>query len=318
MPNDPGLAADTATYLEAIAGDNGVHDSQAVFWLSPDIQLTGPVSGIDKADPGVVNTVDVIYHATANGTLPPGTEFVVLELWVANPSLVMAPDNTQSTAHIDSLGQATLAPGGSGTCHFLWTPPPPAAVPATDPQAPGHKCLIARAYGDPLTPSSTNFFAPDDPHVAQHNICIVPCGGPGAATKPAGCGTAVTTANVWPRPQKARIRASLDTAPSKTVREIVIARLKGVKGFQRLAAKGPKSFGFTFADVKARTLTAPRLTKGEAVESEVLLEPGQVITFRFAADLSGGKLGEAHIFHLTHAGEAGDVQGGLTVVLLAV
>jgi len=314
MANDPGLAADTSTFLQAIAGDNGVHDPNGVFWLSPDIQLTGPVSGPDKADPNANNTVDVTVHATANGTVPPGTESLSIDLFVANPSLVMAPNNAQSTAHIGSTGMQLLAPGGSATTQFVWVPP---SVPATDPQAPGHKCLIARAYADPLTPGSMSFFLPQDPHVAQHNICIVPCGGPGAATRPAGCGTNVRTANVLGKPQKARIRATLDTDPSRLVREIVVARLKYVKGFQRLATKGPKSFGFRFNDVRSRVLTPPASTRGKAVESEVRLEPGQVITFRFAADLSGGKLGEAHIFHLTHADESG-VQGGLTVVVLPV
>ena len=300
MANDPGLASDTSTFLQAIAGDNGVHDPNGVFWLSPDILLTGPTSGIGKADPGEDNTVDVTFHASANGTVPAGTESLSIELYAANPSLVMAPNNPQSTFHVDSFGQPLLAPGGSATLQFHWVPP--VGVAASDPQAPGHKCLVARAYADPLTPSPSNFFLPQDPHVAQHNICIVPCGGPGAATKPAGCGTTVTTANVWPTLQKARIRATLDTDPSKVVREIVIAHLKRVKGFQRLAAKGPKSFGFTFGDVRrVRPLAVPRLSKGKVVESEVPLEPGQVLAFRFAADLSGGKLGEAHIFHLTHA-----------------
>jgi len=315
MANDPGLAADTMTYLEAIAGDGGVHDPSGVFWLSPGIQLTGPVSGIDKADPGAANTVDVTVHASATGSYAAGAESITIELYVANPALVMAPNNPLSTAVIDRVGMPLLAPGGSATTQFLWTPPSGAA--STDPQAPGHKCLIVRAYSDPLTPDDKNFFAPEDRHVAQHNICIVPCGGPGAVRRPAGCGTNVTTANASPRPQRARIRATLDTDPSKVVREIAIARLKHVKGFQRLAAKGPKTFGFTFGDVKARTLPAPRGAKGTAVESEVPLAPGQVIAFRFAADLSGGKLGEAHLFHLTHATDEG-VQGGLSVIVLPI
>src|SRR5215831_11891304 len=194
MANDPGLVADAATYLQAIAGDNGVHNVNGVWWLSPDIQLNGPVSGPDKADPGVANTIDVTIHASATAAPFPGTESITIELYVANPSLVMAPNNAQSTAHIDSVGLPVPAPGGSATNQFVWTPPQ--GVPAGDPQAPGHKCLIAHAYDDPLTPSQQDFFLPQDPHVAQHNICIVPCGGPGAARKPSkGCGTSVTTVN---------------------------------------------------------------------------------------------------------------------------
>jgi hypothetical protein len=318
MANDPGLVNDTSTYLEAIAGDNGVHDPNGVWWLSPDIQLTGPTSGPDKADPGAVNTVDVTVHATADGPAnPTGAESITVELFVANPSLVMAPNNAQSTAHIDSIGVPLIAPGGSTTTQFLWTPPN--GAPASDPQSSGHKCLIVRAYADPLTPDDKHFYIPDDRHEAQHNICIVPCGGPGAARKPApGCGTSVNTINRSDKAVRVRIRATLDTDPSKIVREIALARLRRVKGFQRLAPKGPKSFGFTFDGVRAKALPVPSASRGKLVESEVALEAGQFITFRFAADLSGGKLGEAHIFHLTQAPAGGAVEGGLTVAVLAV
>ena len=314
MADDPGLVSDTSTYLQAIAGDNGVHDVNGVWWLSPDIQLHGPVSGPDKADPGADNTVDVTVHVNGPDN-PTGAESITVQLFVANPSLVMAPDNPQSTALIDSIGVAIPAPGGSSSYQFHWTPP--SGAPANDPQASGHKCLIVRAYGDPLTPDNTQFYIPQDRHQAQHNICIVPCGGPGAASRPAGCGTNVNTINPSKKAVRARIRATLDTEPSKIVREIVLARLRHVKGFQRLAPAGPRAFGFEFHGVHAGTVAAPQLTRGTAVESEVPLDPGQFITFRFTADLSGGKLGEAHVFHLTHS-EGGAVVGGVTVVILAV
>jgi len=62
MPNDPGLAGDTCFYMEAVTGDGGTHDPRAHWWLSPDIQLTGPVSGPDNADPGQTNPVVVKFH----------------------------------------------------------------------------------------------------------------------------------------------------------------------------------------------------------------------------------------------------------------
>jgi hypothetical protein len=317
MANDPGLISDTSTYLEAIAGDGGVHDPNGVWWLSPDIQLNGPVSGPDKADPGMTNTVDVTVHAGANGVVPPGTESITVDLFVGNPSLVMSPTDPQSTAHIDSVGLSLLPPGTSSSHQFQWTPI--SGGTPNDPQASGHRCLIVRAYSDPLTPDPNSFFTPEDRHVAQHNICIVPCGGPGAARRPAaGCGTSVTTINALGKPQKVRIRATLDTDPAKTVREIVLARLRHVKGFQRLASRGPKGFAFTFEGVKTRTVTPPAGQRGRVVVSEVQLEGRQFIVFRFAADLSGGKLGEAHIFHLTQADAGGRVEGGLTVVVLPV
>ncbi|HYY57984.1 MAG TPA: hypothetical protein VE842_11680, partial [Pyrinomonadaceae bacterium] len=66
MPSDPNLIADNCFYMEAVTGDGGVHNSSGVWWLSPDIQLVGPTSGPDKADPGVVNTIGVRWHQKEN------------------------------------------------------------------------------------------------------------------------------------------------------------------------------------------------------------------------------------------------------------
>src|SRR5882762_577950 len=105
MANDPGLAADTCIFMEAVSGDGGTHNSGGAWWLSPDIQLTGPTSGPDKADPGVANPVDVTLHNKGGDCkLPPGTESVTIELWAGNPSLAMAPNLPNSTVHIDSIG----------------------------------------------------------------------------------------------------------------------------------------------------------------------------------------------------------------------
>lgn len=317
MPNDPALAADSQTFMEAVAGDGGIHDPTAVWWLSPDVELTGSVSGADKADPGVDNVVDVTFHAALTGALFSGTESITIELWVANPSLVMAPNNAASTRHVDSIGMPLVTPGGSASYQFHWVPP--TGLAPDDPEAPGHKCLVARSYADPLTPSGTSFFAPDDRHVAQHNICIVPCGAPGAARKPAGCGLQVTTINPdVQKAQKTRLRASLDAEPSRHVREFVLKRLKKTRGFARLAPKPPRGFGFRFEGVKAKAADRSRSGRGRDYEAELALEPGQLIRFEFAADLRGGKLGDAHIFHLTQAGPDRRIQGGLTVVFLAI
>jgi hypothetical protein len=323
MAIDPALAADTCTYMEAVAGDGGVHDPAGVWWLSPDIQLIGSASGADKADPGVDNTIDVTFHSAAGTTctLPAGTESLTIDVWVANPSLAMAPNNSASTAHIDSIGMPLLPPGGSVTHQFHWVPA--LGLPASDPQAPGHKCLIARCYADPLIPSATSFFAPDDRHVAQHNICIVPCGGPGAAKRPAGCTLDVTTVNPDVRkPQRTRLRATIDLNPSAAVREVVLKRLKNTKGFGRLSSTPPRRFELRLREFPKAKVTDD--TKGggskrpPTYEAEITLEPAQVIALRFAADLSGAKLGDAYIFHLTQAGPEGQSQGGLTVVMMAI
>ena len=47
-------------------------------------------------------------------------------------------------------------------------------------------------------------------------------------------------------------------------------------------------------------------------------EAGQSIRFGFGADLRGGNLGEAHIFHLTQEAPDSRPHGGLTVVMAAI
>ena len=74
MPDDPGPAGDTCIFMDAIPGDGGAHHANDLWWLSPDIELTGPVSGPDNADAGQVNPTIVRFHrkAAASGCHFPG------------------------------------------------------------------------------------------------------------------------------------------------------------------------------------------------------------------------------------------------------
>jgi hypothetical protein len=330
MANDPGLSGDTCIYMEAVAGDGGVHNGSGVWWLSPDIQLTGPTSGPDKADPGAVNPVTVTARRKSddsNCILPPATESITIQLWVGNPSLAMAPNNPDSTTLIDSIGIQLIGPGTSYNQVFNWTPP--TGLPPNDPQSPGHKCLIARSYPDPLTPSATSFYVPDDQHVAQRNICIVPCGGPGAARRPGPCGLDVTTLNVNPeRAEAVTLRAVADLHPDKHVQRVVLEHLNGTPGFKRIATAPPVGFEFQLDDfpdakISDRTrsgclgrLIAPH--HRPTYEAQIRFEPKQSTRFTFSADMSRASFGDAYIFHLTQVGADGRDQGGLTVVTVAV
>lgn len=331
MPNDPGLNADRCIFMEASQGDGGVHNSNDPWWLSPDIKLTGPISGLDKADPDHDNTVEVRFHMQAailnECILPAGTESISAEFWVGNPSLAMTPDNPASTTRIDGIGSPIPADGASVTKVFVWNPP--TGLDPADPQSPGHKCLIARCYPDPLIPSTLSFFVPDDPHVAQHNICIVPCGGPGAARRPGPCGFEVATVNPdRERAQKATLRAVVDLHPSKFVEKVVLQRLEGTKGFKRLATKAPQGFRFELRDFPDAEVTDNTklgclglLFGGEdrrSYAAQINLKPGQFTRFSFIADLAGAEFGDAYIFHLRQIGEDTRDQGGLTIVMVAV
>jgi hypothetical protein len=58
-------------------------------------------------------------------------------------------------------------PGGTTT--FSWTPSSSAA----QPDGPGHRCLIVRAFPESVTPPTSPFDVPNERHEAQHNIEIL-------------------------------------------------------------------------------------------------------------------------------------------------
>jgi hypothetical protein len=317
--------------MEAIQGDGGIHNANDAWWLSPDIKLTGPISGLDRADPDHDNTVEVRFHMKAaivnRCILPPGTESISVEFWVGNPSLAMTPDNPASAKKIDAIGSPIPADGATVSEVFVWNPP--TGLDPADPQSPGHKCLIARSYPDPLIPSATSFFAPDDPHVAQHNICIVPCGGPGAARRPGPCGFEVATVNPDREgAQKVTLRAVVDLHPGRFVEKVVLQRLKGMQGFGRLAVRPPQGFRFELRDFPNAEVTDNTklgclgiLLGGKerrSYDAQIEFRPGQFTRFNFITDLTGAELGDAYVFHLRQIGEDKRDQGGLTIVMLAV
>jgi hypothetical protein len=325
MAKDPGFATDTCIFMESTSGDGGVHNAN-VWWLSPDIVLTGPVSGFDKADPGQINSVDITIRrksAESNCAFP-GDEQLLTELWVGNPAIAMTPNNSASTKLILQTGSPCPLPGATGTQHFDWTLP--SGVPASDPQSPGHKCLIARAFPDSFTASQSNFFAPEDQHVVQRNICIFPCGGPGAARKPGPCGFDVLTANVNAKEaEQVTIAAALDVRPNEFVRRTVLQRLEKEPGFRKLATRAPRAFRFelrNFPDAKIRDHSTPQGCLGVLLggqprfEASLKLEANQVANLNFVADLQNAEFGDAFIFHLTQTGPARERQGGLTVVMV--
>lgn len=336
MANDPGLAADKCIYMEAVAGDGGSHQTSGVWWLSPDIKLTGPTSGPDKADTGASNDIEITVRRRPDGrdcVLPAGTESITVEVWAANPSLVMTPDNLVSTFKIAATGTPTpVFNPGPTVVPFVWTPP--SGLPPDDPQGPGHKCLIARAYPDPLSPSAINFFVPDDQHVAQRNLCVVPCGdGPGAARVPGPCGLEVRTMNPdLKREAAVTLKAVFDLKPTEHVRRVVLERLRRTPGFTRLAVAPPRGFRLILPDfpgARLREGTGPagclgmllgggRSPRTSDYETRIKLRPGQITTLTFEADLSDASFGDAYVFHLTQSDADGRVRGGLTAVMLSV
>lgn len=323
MSNDPGFANDTCIFIEAIPGDGGAHNGNAVWWLSPDITLTGPVTGLDNADSGQSNPIKVKIRrkSAASGCHFPGDESVTVELWVANPSLVMAP-RAGSAARVGFIGSPLPVEGGTGIQQIDFTP---SVIPVGNQEAPGHKCLVARCYPDSLSGSETSFFVPGDQHVAQHNLCTVPTPNQPFIFK---INTLDPSLPLNPlQNSQVKVRAVMDLAPNEFVRRTVLRRLQSQSGFQQLRTS-PLPNGFKF------DLTALQATHGidhsqpglhpsppqtsPSFEAVIALNSRHVTQLTFLANPKGTQPGEACIFHLTQSDIAGNPQGGLTVLMLRV
>ncbi len=323
MPNDPGLAGDTCIFMEAIPGDGGNQNASDVWWLSPDITFTGHTAGLENADAGP-NKILVRFHRKPAGTCNfPGDESVTVETWVANPSLVMAPQAHGSAARVGFIGSPLPAEGGSHTQQIDWTPPPVSfpTLPGENPQKQGPKCLVALCYPDSLTPSTTKFFVPGDQHAAQHNLSVV-------STTDTKVTFKINTFNPTPPPPGlvapvgAKLRAVLDLAPTTFVKKMVLTRLIPLPGFQQLRATPlPLGFGFDLTGLQATQVvdnshpTGTGLPPHPASFEALVQLPATLTQITFVANLKGAQPGEACIFHLTQTFK--DLpQGGLTLVLL--
>src|SRR5581483_3217063 len=270
MSIDPGLQNDTCPFIEAIAGDGGNHNVGGQWWLSPDIALVGPVSGADSADAGRQNTVTVTAHLKSPCTPDASAHNVLVELWVGNPALAMSPNvNTRQI-------QATaLIPLGSfGATHkashvFNWTPPSGAVDP--DPEAPGHKCLIARVYTDAIgvIPDGSSFHLADDQHSAQHNITVV------AAAVGQKIKILISTGNPAKIAQKVNINVLQDLKPSAFVLKAITPAL------QRLNFTGISN---TPATVTLETTNFQRHIATELIQAKV--GPGNLAATDVASHLT--------------------------------
>jgi hypothetical protein len=326
MPSDPGLTNDTCIFMEAIPGDGGNQNPNDVWWLSPDITLKGPVSGLENADAGQTNTIKIKFRRkpAASGCSFPGDESITVQAWVANPSLVMAPRVRGSAARVGFIGSAIPPEGGNHVQQIDWTLPAVSVTPTPlfdNPQKPGPKCLVAICYPDSLAPSTSKFFVPGDQHVAQHNLCIMVA--PGTSIKlevntfnPAAPSPPATPLGV-------KLRAVLDLLPSNFVKKMVLSRVQTLPGFQQIRNAGlPQGFAFDLTGLLASDIVDKSHTSGPvqpphpnpSYEAKVELS-GEPTKIKFLANLKGAQPGEVCIFHLTQTFK--DLaQGGITLAVL--
>ena len=301
MPDiDPGLTPnDLCVFMRATNTDTGptgtgARTSFPVWWLSPDITLVGPTSGNDKADPGpAVNSVTVNFTLKNNCALPvDANNRVRVELYVGNPSLVMTP---ASNTKLISTSLVVNPIVGANSKAVSWTIPGPPPPPSSEPDSAGHKCLIARCYPRNLTPDPGAFHQVDDIHLAQRNICIVPCASP--------CGQEVQTANPTREFEKVTLRVVADLRPNRHVLKTVMEHLSKLKGFKQLSPKPPPRSSLQlkdFPDAKVQDYTQkPRdgmygRLKSPNFQAQIVMKPKQVTSFRFMTDMGRARFG-AHI-----------------------
>jgi hypothetical protein len=234
------------------------------WWVSPDIFLNDPREGIQSStsippqnplDPlGVRITPDTARQEADNQVsvrvnlelvqFPSSADFLKVELYIANPSLVMTPNNSK-------LIFSYLQPKASLSPTFVrtetWRAENAILGPNPDPDPSRvHRCLIARAYPDNLTPRDgterfCNGLRSDnvnqlDPHVAQRNIVIIP-----AANKTIKFLVQTQSENLE-LTQRATIRSIVDRLPSNAVLDSVLPSLNNFEGFRRIAQIAPERF----------------------------------------------------------------------------
>jgi hypothetical protein len=341
------LDKDTCIYIEANAGDQGVHNTQGVWWLSPDVSIV-PLNPEGEVTPGFIHKFQIRVHKKATpcsfGGKPTN---VILEAHIAIPSLVIDPGNPEQSQFVGE-GQFLAQFVNVAGLEFAAIQFNPSGAPedAGKPNGPGHRCLVARCYPDNLKPSPVDFFLPGDPHVAQRNIVIASS----IVAMSARVEFDFATANVS-RSRRARVTltAAPDLNPRPNLLGVIREAIRGVDGFKqfslltptnirnlqnqkdprvvekRLAAAMPRSFGLhlpSVGDAEVRDASRPvryfdslgRLTPRRFTAS-FSMAPKQLGRFTFRADLSRSAPGTAHIFHLRHA-EDGEVKGGLTFVAM--
>jgi hypothetical protein len=305
MPIDAGLP-DRCLFLNQGPG--------AQWWLSSDVVVTG----FDGVPVPVGNRSVRVTTRCASGNNCAGVSGTAMrvELWVADPALVIDKTNPNTCRQIGIVPKFAPTSATPLPVDFAWT----VVSTGTGPDSPGHKCLFGIVYPQlGNTPDAVNFYPPDDTHYAQKNLCIVTCSSP--------CGQDIQTVNASRNePENVIIRAVADPKPSAALVKVLTPSLKAFKKFRRFSPLPPPPFGFKFSRVKGVKITDYQggeregsfgTQKAPNVEASLVLKPKQRVSFRLSTDLGKVPLGDGFIIHVTH--NVGNVvRGGVTVVFVKV
>jgi hypothetical protein len=315
------------------------HGQLPQWWISPAITLNG-LSGGAVANPSPTNNVtDVTFHSSVAGNnIGQGAGSILVDVYVCIAGLAMNPSDT---AKVKKLGSKSipLTFGANSDTSFPtgqklnWV----ASTNSSDPDGPGHKCLVAVAYPDSLSPDPSCFHQAGGPnqadqHYAQLNIAIEPIPS-GERGRRLFFGTfTINPDRMAAAP--ATLRAEADISPNQKLIDILTPTLNATGAYKRVARRGPQSFvlqlpDFPNAVVRDKTrwgclgfffciLSWFGITFRPSYEADIRLQPGQTATINFQADLANSSPGDAHIFHLTHVRPDGRSIGGLTLVGVVV
>ena len=305
MANDPGLASDSCIFIEAIRGDRGVHAGNGVWWLSPDIIVSGASTPSGFIESGPVKVKIRRKPASSNCQFL-GDESTTVQLWAAKPSLVVAPDVRGSAQLVQSIGAPMPAEGGSQLQEIAVTTGEP-------------KTLVARCYSESQSPSATDFFLPGDQHVALHNLFVIKT----SSTEVTFKFNTLNLASPSTPLQKVKLKAVLDLAPDTLVKNAIAARVHSVSmKFRTEPLAGGFRLdltGFVTSNVVVPSgpigVISP-LPVSQAFSAEVELPIRQVVQMVFSANLTRVASGEGCVFHLTQLSLTNEPQGGLTLLIL--
>ncbi len=338
-------------------GQNKASNPQWWFSTDISVSLKSDTTNTPIPGPFAVGTlynINVQVHQIAVGSAiasnPPCQRLksgnaVTVEVWVCLPGAAIPLNATQAKQINPNLNNSVPFGAGAQTIHVPWSPSSNPNDPdgiSTNPAIGGHKCIIARCYQDP-----DRF--PSDPHSAQRNITIIP-GTPSPSPREPGFRFQMVTANTNENAaQPVTIRAVADLAPSEAVLNVLLPLLKQNPEFKQIVSVGrPKLFNLNlpdFPDATVRDETDPfgsgllgfllyllRLILSliaalfgrkfqlpqPTYEADIVLQPKQITNMILNADSSKDQIGDAHVYHITQVGTDGKVQGGITVVTLAV
>jgi hypothetical protein len=340
---------DSNVFVDDVTAHHGNATAGEVWWLSPDIEITGPTPNILTRN--ATNQVVVRGRSTTAANIK-------VEAYIGNPSLAMGPGTNTVRIPLTNASHTMACPGPTGaTWSFGFNPDggasgaPSPSDPALGVDVPGgrHRCMVVCAYPFGVTPTSGTFTPWAEQHEGQHNIDVQFAGESGSMEGDAG--TMKNPAGFNPDngmieapietislrdegTEKVRILVAFDPNPRGEVFRAAWPLVAEDKRFKTFGDSPPKvGIEFEKADARVlqrdeaftrfeRDLRRERFTlfrrKRALLQAEAELEPDTKYRLKLQIDPRDVAPHQPLVFHLKQIGEDGSEQGGLTQVITLV